>query len=101
MQRWEYLLVACVPYNRVMRPKFQNGEILPYWQDGTVPDYCNARGDEGWELISAVNDPISDKGSVIDLIFKRPVQPGVHSDMLRTMPSSGPDPGQADEPQTA
>jgi hypothetical protein len=84
-----------------MRPKVENGDVIPGWESATVPGYCNACGSEGWELVSAVNDPSSDKASVIDLIFKRPVQPGANSDILRKMPSGGSGSNQAEDSRTA
>lgn len=101
MQRWEYLLVACVPRGGTMRPKFQNGEVIPGWESSTVPGYCNACGNEGWELVSAVNDPSSERASVIDLIFKRPILPGAHSDILRKMPPGSSGSNQAEESRSA
>ena len=83
MQRWEYLLVACVPHAMIMRTKYENGSLIRDWHEGNVPDYCNDRGSEGWELVSAVNDPLSTNGEVIDLIFKRPVEQGVRTRNIR------------------
>jgi hypothetical protein len=83
MQRWEYLLVACVPHSMVMRPKYENGGLIRDWVEGNVADYCNDRGNEGWELVSAVNDPLSSRGEVIDLIFKRPVERGAPTGAVR------------------
>ena len=36
MQRWEYLLVACVPHSMVMRPKYENGGLIRDWVEGNV-----------------------------------------------------------------
>jgi len=44
---------------------------------------ADAASSEGWELINAVNDPLSRNGEVIDLNFKRPVEQGVRTRNIR------------------
>ncbi len=83
MQKWEYLFVRCEKANNIWKPLNINGAEIESWTKGVeIVAFTNQKGDEGWELITAMVDAIAQPGlggmqskeSSYRLIFKRPKQ---------------------------
>lgn len=86
MQKWEYLFIALEwAAGSVMRGeigewrvKFINGKQQNDWNKGpSLYEFCAARGDEGWEMVTVSNSPVFDSRGVVKeeyyrVIFKRP-----------------------------
>jgi len=71
MQKWEYLFLEASPYpfgDRLIN-LYVNGQELRDWKEGSLHQFVNQLGDEGWELVDLHHDPKYDHNY---LIFKRP-----------------------------
>lgn len=84
MPKWEYLFVRCEnPEGNEWLVRIVGTQEIKNWQRaGTAVEmtaFCNQKGDEGWELISAMPDTIATPGimgstvkeSRFRLLFKR------------------------------
>jgi hypothetical protein len=74
MTKWEYLRLSMDVDKG--KPRWVNGEELPNWKnEGSVIQYCNRLGDQGWEAISEIVKYYSG-GGVMEywILFKRPKQ---------------------------
>lgn len=84
MQRWEYLVIACVWDEGDWRPKYLNGRERKDWRTSSVYAYMDNLGEQGWELVNlATTDFTYTTGGTRDglqvhheqtyrLAFKRP-----------------------------
>ncbi len=77
MQKWEYIFVVASRVNETWKAVIVNGKELRDWKNGpTLYDYINAKGEEGWELVSVNYSPIFTQTAYVEsddyrLVMKR------------------------------